>query len=476
MKKFSIAAVALLSTLASLAQSDPVLMRINGKDVTRSEFEYSYNKNNAEGVIDKKTINEYVDLFVNYKLKVAAAEAAHLDTLTSYRNEFHSYRDQQLRPYLLDTLAEEKEIANYYERMKESIGDAGLIHPAHIFLRVAQKATDEQKEKAKARIDSIYKVLKAGGDFETLAKACSEDPGSAKNGGLLPWIGPKQTLKEFEDAAYALKVGEMSKPFLSSAGYHIIMMKERKPLDPYSTLRPQIKEFLESRGLSDKVVNDRIDTLVKSSNGRLTAELVMDSLDRQVEASNSDIRNLVREYHDGLLLYEISNRTVWDKAVKDSVGLEKFYKKNKKKYYFDSPRFKGVVFYCKNQSDVPSVKAALKGVDYDNMVSKLRATFNNDSVLRVKVDRGVFKKGDNANVDKVVFGEGSGKELKGFPYVDVYGKTLKNKPESYADVLGLVTADYQNQLESQWIKELRQKYNVEINQEVLKTVNNHNDK
>lgn len=467
------AAIALASALASFAQNDPVLMKINGKEVTRSEFEYSYNKNNAEGVIDKKTVGEYVDLFVNYKLKVAAAEAAHLDTLTSYRNEFRSYRDQQLRPYLLDTLAEEKEIANYYSRMKESIGDAGLIHPAHIFLRLAQKATDAQKATVKTRIDSIYSVLKAGGDFETIAKACSEDPGSARNGGLLPWIGPKQTLKEFEEAAYALKAGEMSKPVLSAAGYHIILMKERKPLDPYTTLRPQIKEFLESRGLSDKVINDRIDTLVKSSKGRLTAELVMDSLDRQVEASNSDVRNLVREYHDGLLLYEISNRTVWDKAVKDSVGLEKFYKKNKKKYFFDSPRFKGVVFYCKNEADVALVKAALKGVNYDNMVSKLRSTFNTDSVLRVKVDRGVFKKGDNTNVDKLVYREGDGKEIKGFPYTGVYGKTLKKKPESYTDVLGLVTADYQNQLETQWISDLRGKYNVEINQEVLKTVNNH---
>ena len=73
-------------------------MKINGTPVLRSEFEYSYNKNNSEGVIDKKTVEDYVDLFVNYKLKVVAALDAKLDTLTSFKNEFAQYRDQQLRP------------------------------------------------------------------------------------------------------------------------------------------------------------------------------------------------------------------------------------------------------------------------------------------------------------------------------------------------------------------------------------------
>ena len=76
-------------------------MTINGNPVLRSEFEYSYNKNNSEGVIDKKTIDEYVDLFINYKLKVAAALDAKLDTATSFKQEFAMYRDQQVRPTLV---------------------------------------------------------------------------------------------------------------------------------------------------------------------------------------------------------------------------------------------------------------------------------------------------------------------------------------------------------------------------------------
>ena len=88
-------AAMLVSMAASAQTDDPVIMTVNGQPVLRSEFEYSYNKNNSEGVIDKKSVKEYVDLFVNYKLKVIAALDAKYDTLTSYNKEFRQYRDQQ---------------------------------------------------------------------------------------------------------------------------------------------------------------------------------------------------------------------------------------------------------------------------------------------------------------------------------------------------------------------------------------------
>ncbi|MBQ8938446.1 MAG: peptidylprolyl isomerase, partial [Bacteroidaceae bacterium] len=105
-----------LLSLTATAQSsaDPVVMKINGKDVTRSEFEYNFNKNNTDGVIDKKSVEEYAELFVNYKLKVEAALDAKLDTLSSYQQEFRSYRDQQIRPLLVTPEAEEAEVRAYY--------------------------------------------------------------------------------------------------------------------------------------------------------------------------------------------------------------------------------------------------------------------------------------------------------------------------------------------------------------------------
>ena len=99
-----------LSQTAIAQSADPVVMKINGKDVTRSEFEYNFNKNNTDGVIDKKSVEEYAELFINYKLKVEAALDAKFDTLSSYQQEFRSYRDQQIRPLLVTPEAEEAEV------------------------------------------------------------------------------------------------------------------------------------------------------------------------------------------------------------------------------------------------------------------------------------------------------------------------------------------------------------------------------
>ena len=161
--------ISCLMTAPAAAQSDPIVMRINGKDVTRSEFEYNFNKNNTDGVIDKKSVDEYVELFINYKLKVEAALDAHLDTLSSYQKEFRSYRDQQIRPLLVTPEAEEAEVQSYYDNMLAQLEGKQLIEPAHIFVRLQQQSTAEQQAAAKARIDSIYLELQGGKDFAELA-------------------------------------------------------------------------------------------------------------------------------------------------------------------------------------------------------------------------------------------------------------------------------------------------------------------
>lgn len=475
MKSFKLFVAMLLCGSMALAQhDDPVVMKINGVPVTRSEFEYSYNKNNSDDVIDKKTVDEYVDLFVNYKLKVAAAYDAKLDTLSSFKKEFAMYRDQQVRPSFVNDSDIVAEARLVYDKTKERIGERGLIKPAHILIYVEQKAPAEKLEKARLRADSLYNVLKGGADFAELAKKYSQDPGSAKNGGELPWLQPGQTLKEFEDAAYALKIGEMSKPVLSPVGYHIILMKDRKAFEPFDTLKTDIIRFIEARGARERIVDKKLEELVKESDGKLTKENILEARAEEMASKDSDLKNLIKEYHDGLLLYEISNRMVWDKAAKDDAGLAAYFKKNKKRYYWDEPRYKGMVYHVKQNEDVDAVKNCVKDVPFDEWAEKLRVTFNNDSVLRIRVEKGIFKAGDNAFIDKMVFKKDTVvTPVKNFPIDAVYGKILKRKPESYEDVRGLVTADYQDQLEKQWVADLRKKYPVEVYYDVLKTVNNH---
>lgn len=318
---------------AGAQTSDPVVMTINGQNVTRSEFEYSYNKNNGDEVIEKTTVEQYVPLFVNYKLKVAAALDARLDTLTSFKQEFAKYRDQQVRPTIVTSEDVENEARKIYDDRQKMIGDKGLIRLAHILIRLAQKASSAAQDSAKARIDSIYACLRSGADFADLATRLSQDPGSAKRGGLLPWICIGQTLKEFEDVAFSLNKGEMSEPFLSPVGYHIVKMTDRKQLEPYDSLRANIITFIEKRNLRDAIAQRKVSEMVKSSNGQLTAAEIMQQRADSLAKVDEAMKYLIQEYHDGLLLFEVSNREVWEKAAADSVGQMKWYKKYRKKRY-----------------------------------------------------------------------------------------------------------------------------------------------
>ncbi|MGM9776897.1 MAG: peptidylprolyl isomerase [Prevotella sp.] len=321
------------ATMAGAQTSDPVVMTVNGQNVTRSEFEYSYNKNNGDDVIEKTTVEQYVPLFVNYKLKVAAALDARLDTLASFKAEFAKYRDQQVRPTIVTSEDVENEARRIYADRLNMIGDKGLIRPAHILMRLAQKASSAAQDSAKMRIDSIYACLQRGEDFADLATRFSQDPGSAKRGGQLPWICTGQTLKEFEDVAFALNKGETSKPFLSPVGYHIVKMTDRKQLEPYDSLRANIINFIEKRNLRDAIAQRKVSEMVKSSDGRLTVAEVMQQKADSLAKADEAMKYLIQEYHDGLLLFEVSNREVWEKAAADSVGQMKWYKKYRKKRY-----------------------------------------------------------------------------------------------------------------------------------------------
>ncbi len=470
--KTILALLAIAST--AFAQSDPVIMTINGTPVTRSEFEYSYNKNNSEGVIDKKTVEEYVDLFINYKLKVCAAIDEHYDTLTSFKKEFAQYRDQQVRPTLItdeDVEREARDIYNRTQHLVDSLG--GIVNPSHILIAVGQKASEADKQKAKTRADSIYNAIRQGANFEELAQRLSDDKGSGKNGGNLQWIQPGQTIPEFEKTVFALNKGEVSQPVLSPYGYHIIRLNDKRNFFPYDSLRTDIITFIDRRGIREKIIDDKIEQILKDT-GTTTKEQFMEEQAEILSAKDSDMAYLIREYHDGLLLYEVSNKEVWDKAAKDEAGLAALFKKNKKKYTWDSPRFKGMAYHVKDPADIKAVKNCVKKLEFEQWNEKLRSTFNADSVKRIRVEKGIFKPGDNPLIDRDVFKKKDAKVVtnKDYPYDATYGKLLK-APKVYTDVKGMVVADYQDVLEKEWVAKLREKYPVTVNKEVLATVNKH---
>ncbi len=462
-----------MAGLVSLAQnSDPVVMHINGKPVTRSEFEYSYNKNNSDGVIDKKSVKDYVPLFVAYKLKVEAALDAKLDTAQSFKREFAGYRDQQIRPAMITDADVEAFARKIYRETQERIDSTGgMVQVAHILIQSPRNATDKQKKAAKAKIDSLYNVLRKGADFAAIARKYSQDPGTAAKGGELPWIAKGNTVKEFEQTAWALKDGELSKPFASPFGWHIILRKAHRNFYDYASQRADIYKFIDARNLREQIINDKLDSIAKAR--QTTPAKVLEEKMLDMERHDPSLKYLIQEYHDGLLLYDMANRTVWQKAQQDSVGQDNFFRHNRAKYSWSEPRFKGIAYCTRQQADVQRVKDALKNVPFDKWVDVLRNTFNNDSVLRIRAEKGIFTKGMNAQVDKEIFGVDTvAKPIKDYPYMAVFGRRL-SAPEDVDDVRSEVVSDYQEAMEKQWVSTLRKRYKVKVDERVLKTVNNH---
>lgn len=636
--------------LCTAAQTpDPVLMEINGKKIPRSEFEYIYNKNNSDAAIEKKSLDEYLDMFVNFKLKVAEAEAQGIDTTAAFRKEFANYRSQLAKSYLTDKEADEAFVRKIYGHMQEDVEashilircgedaspedtlaaynkalqarqelmsgadfkttaakysddpsakqnggylgfftamqmvipfenaayalqpgeisqpvrttfgyhvikllsrrpDPGKVRVAHIFKYVPQNASDSLMNAAKTQMDSIYNAIQGGADFGELAAKYSDDKMSAKQGGILQWFGLGQTIPAFETKVFAMNVGDLSEPFATPIGLHIVKKLDHKPVPPFDEAKGDIIAKLGKMGENDKgqkalierlkkdygmspinqqtydmltnlapeailgdslylqALNGRNDELftfagksygaqdfIEFANGykrfskrqRATAmhrlmeaytdKVVLDYEDTQLENKYPEFAMLSNEYRDGILLFDISNMEVWNKASKDEEGLAKCFKKNKKKYKWDAPRFKGIVVHCANDSLEQPVRNILEKYPYEEWSSELRKTFSNDSVKTIKIERDLFVKGENKYVDFFEFGGAKFDAVKDYPHTFVYGKMLK-KPESFRDVRGPVSEDYQNQLEEKWIKDLRKKYadKIIIHEDVLKTVNNHN--
>lgn len=191
--------------------------------------------------------------------------------------------------------------------------------------------------------------------------------------------------------------------------------------------------------------------------------------DSQLENKYPELKNLMQEYHDGILLFEASLREVWDKAGTDTAGITAFFNAHKKDYVWDAPRYKGYVIYAKDKASLKAAKQIVRNAHPDSVASYVEHRLNIDSVQYVRVERGLWKQGDNAAVDKYAFKTGDYEPTEEFPIVAVVGKKLKGA-EEYTDERGKVTSAYQDYLEKEWVKRLRATHKVEVNTEVLESL------
>jgi len=204
--------------------ADPVLLTVGGKPVTVSEFNQVYRKNLllSDSADAAATPQKYLDLFVNYKLKVRAAEARGLDTTQAFRDELATYRQQSAQSFLTDKAATEGLIREAYERMKEE------INASHILISVAANAAPADTLAAYNQALSLRERALKGEDFAKLAKEFSKDPSAAQSGGSLGWFSALQMVYPFENAVFRTDKGKVTMPVRTEFGYHVIRVNDRR--------------------------------------------------------------------------------------------------------------------------------------------------------------------------------------------------------------------------------------------------------
>lgn len=419
----------------------------------------------------------------------------------------------------------------------------GKVLVEHILLLVPETADEAQNSTIAARIDSIYNVAVAGGNFEDLARNYSEDRSTAPKGGALPWFGTGQMVEEFDSTAFAMPVGEICPPFRTRYGWHIIKKLDAQSTPSFEEMKPallqavtnqqdarsgliydhymdglrkkykfreypeidnQLIEYAATNGVDsifferfldtpsiagqtimtftggNRTVGDFAKSIVKyhnTANPEAAKDFIIYRLkgwkngqlykyeDSQLEAQYPEFRNLVNEYHDGMLLFEVSNRNVWEKAALDKEGLDRFFNDNRSDYSWNAPHVKGFLIQTESPAISDSITKALAGVDRADVVKYVQENFPG----KAKIERVLAQKGENPAVDSLVFGgEKTYPSDSRFNDWFLYDYKVIEQPEEVDDVRGQVTGDYQNQLEQEWIQTLREKYPVKVNEKEFK--------
>lgn len=213
--------------------------------------------------------------------------------------------------------------------------------------------------------------------------------------------------------------------------------------------------------------------IIESGARNLRDEATLERARETLKDTNEQYRNLINEYSDGILLFDISQAKVWQKATDDREGLAAFFKANKSKYTFDEPRFKAVVVFTTADSLETEIKNYLDSLPpaaYNNDLSKINTVLRDKFGKSVRAERVIAKKGENAITDFLAFGGEKPDVKNSWTNYFAFKGEIIDQPVEVDDVRGKVVADYQHALENEWLDELHKKYPVKINEKVLKTI------
>ena len=398
----------------------------------------------------------------------------------------------------------------------------GEIKVAHIMKMFPQGVEDFDKNKIKTEIDSIHNLLEQGFNFAELARKHSDDKRSAELGGEMPWFSAGRMIPEFSDAAFSIKeTGDYTPPVETNFGYHIIKKLDHRPVKTFE----EVKESIESRikkdparsvyskkafveklkgeygfrenkqhlaQLENKTTGDELqdpqqviftlneeeytaadfkDFLQQTKKDKFAGNYddwvefeITEYENERLEEKYPEFRYLVREYHDGILLFNIMEEKIWNFAAQDSAGLQNFYEDHKNKYMWEE-RFRGSIIKTENDSVREEAdKYFTNGMSNSEVLDLL----NRDKKL-IEIQEGAWEQGSNPVVDYYIW---NGPEPEKFdPQLTfVRGDIIAPEPKTLEEAKGLYISDYQSYLEKEWLKKLRKKYKIKVNKKLLKTI------
>ncbi len=419
----------------------------------------------------------------------------------------------------------------------------GQVKVSHILVRI--DPTDPiSEDRAKRKITDIYTELqKEKRTWKEVCKSYSEDQGTKKSGGELPWFGVGSFIPEFEEMAFSLtEPGEISAPVKTPYGYHIIRLEATKPLGTYEELEESIKskilrdsrsslireqvmamqkskyDFQENQSISRKVRSvfekykpgelDAIatelsgqqlmdSTLLSTQNGsKSVADFIQFiqehkvvvkpkanqyfnpwynkfeefSLNEAEEAylmqNNESFQLLVKEYRDGILLFNLMNEKVWQKALKDTSGQLSYFEQHQDHYQWEK-RVGALVIKVNQKNYKDSLYAFLKGKHYSGDLKKrLEDKFLDQAPLAFSSEQGTFEYENHPVLSKVDLE----KELQDLDvnkqlYLVALGETIPESPKKFSETRGKVIQDFQENLEKELVNTLKENYIIRINQD-----------
>lgn len=253
--------------------NDPVVMKIGDTEVKLSEFEYVYNKNKDNP--SETPLDEYIELYTNFRLKVKEAEELGMDTTPKFLNEFNQYKGELTKPYMIDKDVDEKLLREAYERMQKD------VRASHILIKTSYNDLPEDTLKAYNRALSARKRVTGGEDFAKVAKEISDDPSAKQNGGDLGFFSVLRMVYPFESAAYNTKVGEVSMPVRTQFGYHILKVADTRKA------RGEIKAAHIMVRTKDEMSEEQLEQ----------AKAKINEIKQQLDAG-ADFATLARKYSD----------------------------------------------------------------------------------------------------------------------------------------------------------------------------------